>query len=128
MSAAGQVQALVEQLDDTLGQSLGSSASETTTKPGGSPIVWAGVQKPALVGDAGKDQAERVRDETGCQSRWDSQNIEVRRPAAEVLSGATFDEQVAQAAHFVYETAVFFRDAGFLPPEVKLNAPNEPSG
>ena len=63
---------------------LGFSANETTTKPGGSPIVWAGVQNPALVGDAGKNQAERVRDETGCQSRWDYQNIEVRRPAAEV--------------------------------------------
>ena len=107
---------------------LGFSANETMTKPGSFPIIWAGVRNPALVGDPGKNQAEQVRDKTGGQSRWDFQHIERSKVAADVLSGDTFDEQVAQVAAFVYETAVFFRDAGFLPPELQLNAPNKPSG
>jgi hypothetical protein len=102
---------------------VGFGAAEGDSKPLSEPIAFAFVGNT----EASEQDARRtVGDEAGT-GRW-STNERLRarwgllyswpalaRPAREVLTAPTFEEQIHQAATFLYEAAGLFHSRGFLP-------------
>jgi hypothetical protein len=56
-------------------------------------------------------QESRLNASYGLSYNWPS----IARNSSEVLTGETFEEQVAQAAQFMREARDFFHARGFLP-------------
>lgn len=102
---------------------LGFGAAEGDSKPHTEPIAFAFVGNT----EASEQDARRaVGDEAGT-GRWSTnEQLNARwgllyswpalaRPADEVLTAATFEEQIQQAASFLQEAAAYFHSRGYLP-------------
>jgi hypothetical protein len=108
---------------DPLEVGLGFGAAAGDSSPHSPPIMFAFV---GVIGATREDAIKAVGAETG--GRWsDNEQLQARsglfwdwpavaRPSAEVLTGGTFEEQVAQAAAFMRETRDYYVARGYLPP------------
>lgn len=103
---------------------VGLSANESARRPDSAPIIWTYLRNRQLSDEENRERARAAcRALEGATQPW-SGLPSLARPAAEIVTGQDFREQVRQVVAFAFWVALEFQRVGYLPADLPLVPPD----